>query len=276
MKKSEIVRRLLFPAHEEAAKAIHPTMTALHHPSARSLTGLTGEILGLRTARPNMSRETELLQASSHLIIVVALVQAQALRLVVCRFWPPDHEALESGPHPFHIVAVRPIDHQADRNALSLCQQTALDAALAPVGGVRSCLFPPQGGLWPSPHPYSTMTNRCRATHRNVRRRLARALETRQPPPARKNDHGPWIWRTTESGSGPPTGSPCAARRKWHPRTGDRVSAGVRHRNDGCSRAPAMTAPAPATALRRCKSPSSSGYSGPERDRASLRVVCSY
>src|SRR5512144_316561 len=82
MEKGPIVRRLLLPAHQDAAKAIQPAMTALHDPPARCLARLARDRLGFLAARPNGGREAKLLKDGAYLIVVIALIQAQARPLV--------------------------------------------------------------------------------------------------------------------------------------------------------------------------------------------------
>ena len=52
------------------------------------------------------------------------------------------------------------------------------------------------------------------------------------------------------SGSTPPIGSRCGARRRWHRHSGGRARAGGRHQSGACSHAWAAAAPAPPTAHR--------------------------
>ncbi|BCM88995.1 hypothetical protein IAD21_00837 [Abditibacteriota bacterium] len=47
MEKRQIVIGLLFPADEDAAKAVHPRVGALYHPTPRFEPGLLLERLGL-------------------------------------------------------------------------------------------------------------------------------------------------------------------------------------------------------------------------------------
>src|SRR5512143_432109 len=250
-------------------------MTAFYDPPAGFLASLARRRRGGHATGSNVRRETELWQDGPYLLVVVAFIQAQPLRLVVGRYGALDQEALKGGSHQFHIVTVRPLNSQPDRHSLPLSQETPFDSAFAPVGRVGACLFPPQGGLCSSRHPYSTTPNRCPAIRQSVRRRLARASETRPPPPIRKSDHGRWIWRTMRSASTPPTGSPCVAHRKWHRHTDEPKSAGARRPNGACSRAPATRVPAPSTTRRRGESPWSSGCSEYGCDCAYLRIVCS-
>src|SRR5512143_948932 len=268
MQKGQVVLGFLIPAHQNAAEAIHPAVPALYHPPTRFLAGLARHRLSFHATRANVSREAKLLQDGADLIVVIALVQAQALRLFCRWFRPLDQNALESCPHPFHLVAVRARYPHADRDALSLRQETAFDTLLAALRRIRSGLFPPQGGLYSWRHPYSTMTNRCLATHRTVRHPPARGSQTRPPRPTPGSDRALWTWHRVRVESGRPTDSRYGAHRKWHPHTGDPPPAGVPHPSGGCSRVPATRAPALSTSRRRGESPPSSGCLGFGHDSA--------
>ena len=120
MQKGQIILGFFVPAHQNATKAIQPTMTPLDHPPARFLASLAHHHLGFYPPRANVRRKAKLLKDAEDLIVVVDFIQATALR-VLCRWFRPfDQDALESELHQLHIMAVRPRYHYADRDALSL------------------------------------------------------------------------------------------------------------------------------------------------------------
>src|SRR5512143_412683 len=119
MQKGQVVLGFLIPAHQNAAEAVQPAVTALYHPPTRFLAGRARHRLSFHATRTNVSREAKLLQDGANLIVVIAFVQAQALRLFCRGFRPLDQNALESCPHQFHIVAVRPRDPHTDWDSLS-------------------------------------------------------------------------------------------------------------------------------------------------------------
>src|SRR5512143_1342725 len=120
MQKDQVILGFLIPAPQNAAKPIQPAMTPLDPPPARFLAGLARHRLGFYATRANVRRKAKLLKDATDLIVVIAFVQAQALR-VLCRWFRPlDQDALKSAPHQLHIMAVRPRYHHADRDTLPL------------------------------------------------------------------------------------------------------------------------------------------------------------
>src|SRR5512143_4110792 len=152
MQKGQVVLGFLIPAHQNAAEAIQPAVTALYHPPTRFLAGLARHRLSFHTTRANVSREAKLLQDGADLIVIIALVQAQALRLFCRWFRPLDQHALECCPHQLHIVAVRSRYHHPDRDSLSLRHETTFDTLLAAIRRIGPRLFPPpRGALFMAP-----------------------------------------------------------------------------------------------------------------------------
>ncbi len=211
-----------------------------------------------------------------YLGVVIPCVQTHALRLLLGRLGPFNHDVLDRCPHQFHIVSVRTVNCQADRHAVALGQQTAFDAGFTAVGGIWPGLFPPQAALWSSPHPYSTTTSQCPVVQRTVRRRPARASETPLPRPIRRSGRGRSTWRTIRSRSARPTGRQCAARRRWQLRTVGQAPVDGHPQNDACLSAWEGAAPSPPPARLRSESPWSSCCLGYERASASSVFLCSY
>jgi hypothetical protein len=142
-----------------------------------------------------------------------------------------------------HIVPVRASNSQADRHTMPLCQQTTFDAVFAPICGVWPRLSPPQGGLWPVPHPYSPRPSQCPAVRQTAQHRPARAAQRRQRRPIEKSGRALWTWRTARSGAGPPTGSRSVGHRRWHRHSGDPAPGGGHPQSGACSAARAAAAP---------------------------------
>src|SRR5262245_21698694 len=81
MQETAIVDGLLVPANEQTAKAIEPRMRSLHYPAARFVPCFLLEGLGFFPTRADMGRKAKLRQDGTHLVVVIALVQAHPLRL---------------------------------------------------------------------------------------------------------------------------------------------------------------------------------------------------
>jgi hypothetical protein len=70
------------------------------------------------------------------------------LELLLAWLWSLNHNALNRGPHQLHVVTIRVIDCQSNRNAVALSQQAPFDAVFAAVGKVWLRLFSlPRGAL---------------------------------------------------------------------------------------------------------------------------------
>jgi hypothetical protein len=147
MQKREVVLRLLVPANEQTAKAVHPGMCPLHHPTPRFEPRFPLDCFGLFPARTHMRRKAEFFQRCIDLIIVVASIQAHPLWLIRGRLWPCDDQAFDRCADQLHLMPIRPLHLQADRDAMPLGQQAAFDAGLAPVGGIGPGFFPRPAAL---------------------------------------------------------------------------------------------------------------------------------
>src|SRR5262250_2945887 len=106
MQKAQRVAHLLVPTDQHAPKTVHPTMRALHHPSAGFETRFFLQGLGFFPPGPHMRREAKLLQEVSHLVIVIALLQTQPLRRVWRRVGSLYSDLLDSLARHFEIMAM--------------------------------------------------------------------------------------------------------------------------------------------------------------------------
>ena len=245
MKKGDVVVRGLVPAHQNAPKAVHPTVSALHHPTPGFESGLPFDSLGLFAPAPDVGREAELFQGPAHLIKVVTLVQAQTLRMLRSRRRSLHREAVHRGPHQLHVVAVGPIHRQPHRNAPGLGQQAALDPGLAPVGRVGTGFSPRPRGTWSWPRSYSANSSPDPSIHRNVPTPSAIVPGTPRRRPIPESADGPWSRSKCRWHPRPSTGSRCAARRRYRwRRSGPAPGAGLRP-GDGCSPAGESGGPVP-------------------------------
>src|SRR3954453_16134446 len=87
MKQAEVVGGLLAPADQDGAEAVQPGVGPLHHPASGFSLGMS---LGrnLLTAGAQMQGEAELLSQGAWLVVVVAFVEAEILRLIRRRLRP--------------------------------------------------------------------------------------------------------------------------------------------------------------------------------------------
>src|SRR5215469_1261983 len=230
MQQGDVVLGLLAPTYEDAAKAVHPTVGSLHHPTPRLLPGPTLEGPGLFAARADVGREPELLHDLPYFVEVIAFVQTQPLRFLDAGLGPVGvgRYALQGGAGQFHVVAVGPVHGHADGDALGLDQQAALDALLGPIRGVLARLFPPRGAPWSCTRPSTATTSRCLCSRRRSSGRPPTSSGRRRPPPILGSGRGPWTrgrrwWRPGLS-----TDSRCGGRRGWPPCRSGRPFAAAR------------------------------------------------
>lgn len=91
-----------------------------------------------------MGSEAKLSQDIADFLIVVTFIEAHALRLRLRWLRAFDDEAVERGPHPFHVMPVGAIHRQPKGDAVGLRHQAALDPAFGAIGGVGASFFSPQ------------------------------------------------------------------------------------------------------------------------------------
>src|SRR5436305_14216398 len=142
MKKSQIVLRLFIPSDQQTAKAVHPGMCSLHHPTTSLETGLTLDGLGFFSTLADVGSKAECVKDVTHLLIVVALVQTSSLWPLFSWLWAINDDALNGWAYKFHISAIGSLNCHADRHSMTLCEQTPLDSTLATIGRIGSGFFP--------------------------------------------------------------------------------------------------------------------------------------
>lgn len=116
MEHREVGVSALLPAHEDAAEAMQPGVGALDHPAAGAEAGFALERLGLLAARADMRGEAELVEQFSHLVVVVASVEAERLRRGTRRAGPGDRDRVDRRARQLEVVAVgaRRVDRERD------------------------------------------------------------------------------------------------------------------------------------------------------------------
>ena len=148
MKKGDVVAWRLVPADQNASKAVHPAVSAFHHPAPGFETGFIFDGLSLFAPAANVGREAKLVQSLTHLVEVVALIQTQTLGTLWGGSRALYREAVQRSTRQLHVVAVGPVHRQSHRNTPSFGQQTAFDAGFTPVRGVGTGFSPRPGGTW--------------------------------------------------------------------------------------------------------------------------------
>jgi len=205
-----------FPANKQSAKAVHPRMSALAHPSARLFSSASLQLLDLFAPRTDVSSEVEFIRQVSDLVIVVAFVEAEILGSFGRRFGSAHWDAFERVPRHFEVVPVGPIDGKANWNTTRFNQDASLGPELGPVGGIGAGFFPLPREPWSSLRPSTTISSRCLSTRHRPTGLVSKILGIRPPPATLGNAGKPrskykFPWRPKRS-----TGTRCGAQREWH------------------------------------------------------------
>jgi hypothetical protein len=239
VKHRDVVLWLLGPADENAAEAVHPTVSALHYPAPCLASCLAFQLFRLFSFWWNVCRESKLLGEFLNFLAGISFIETQVLLFVRAGRGAFDWNAFQGFFGHFHVGTVRPIHGDAQWNAVALDQQAALGALLGPIGGVFPCLFSPRGVPWSCTRPYSAIPSLCPSSSHTPRVRSSRVpgIHHRRPTPG--TDHGPWNQGRTSSHPVLSTGNPCAGRRKSRSCTRDRACVADHPQSDACSRAQA-------------------------------------
>jgi hypothetical protein len=149
------------PAGEDAPKTIHPTVGTLHDPAPGFESRCVLDRLGFFAPRPDVRGESEFLDDLPHLIVVVAFIQTQSLRLFRSRLGPLDLERLQSAPDQLHVVAVGPLDHHGQRQPRASVSRLRLTPCLPRSVGFGPVFLSQPGALWSWRRPSPARPSRC-------------------------------------------------------------------------------------------------------------------
>lgn len=147
MKHGEVVFRLFFPSNQKPTKAIDPGMSSFHHPPTCPMSGFQRQFAGFLAARPDMSGKSEFRERFANRVVIVSLVEAHPLRFFLGRFGTLDDDGVQRRLGEFHIVAVRAVNRETNRDAVAFRQQASFHPALAPVGRIGPDFFPTERGF---------------------------------------------------------------------------------------------------------------------------------
>ena len=212
MKKGDVVAWRLVPADQNASKAVHPAVSAFHHPAPGFETGFIFDGLSLFAPAANVGREAKLVQSLTHLVEVVALIQAQS---------PWGRSGVGAGRCTGRLSSVARANFMSWRLAPSTASPTGIPRPsvnrlrLTPVlprsVGLGPVFPPAQGGLGYGSIHAQESSSPDPSIHHNVPVPPAKAARRPRRRPIPESGDGPWSrskcsWRPT-----PSTGNRCAA-----------------------------------------------------------------
>lgn len=228
MKQGQIIHRFLLPADQNPPEAIHPAMGTLDHPSPgfKSRAALDG--LSLLSASTDMRRISKLVDQISHVIVVVAFIQAQTLGRTIRRLWARNRNAFQGFFHHPHVMAVGPINSQTHRNTGGFTQHASFYAAFGSVRRIWPGFFPRPAGLWSWRHPSTVTTSSGLSVHRTPATPVSIISETRPCLSTPENGNEPlscckFPYRSMRS-----TGFPSVKRKRFRSLPLDHSRAAVR------------------------------------------------
>jgi len=232
MKQTKKIIRFLFPPHQDAAEAIHPTMCPFDNPAASFEPSFMFDGLGFFASGSNVGCIIKLFHQISYLIRIISLIQRHTLRLLFCRFRTLYRNTLYRCRNHLAVMPICSIDCQADRHTFGFRQQTSFNTFFSPIRRVWAGFFPRQAGLSSWHRPSVAKTNQCLSTRHSL-------LE---PVPTVAEKHR--FWSTPEIASAPcclnkyqsrsrrSIDNRSAAQKEFHSWPCGRASSACHHRSD--------------------------------------------
>ena len=221
MKQRQIIFRFLFPPRQDAAKAVHPAMGTLHHPTTGFETGLMLNRLRFFTTRTNVSGIAKFFHQVAYLTRIITFIKTHPLLFLFCRRWPFHRNTFYRGLGHFAVMAVGAINRHPHRNLGTVRQQTAFNAFFSSVRGVGAGFFPHPAGPLSWPHPSIAKTSQCLSVHHNRPTRLPRVSKKHLLVPILETANGPYCWNKYRFHLMRSIGSRSAGQKISHPSLGD-------------------------------------------------------
>jgi len=251
MQKSDVVFRLFIPANEDPSKTVQPTMRPFHHPASGLFAGFVFDFLGLLSTGTNMFSKTKLFQDVPNLLIIIALVQTHALRLLGGWLRTLHHDIFDRIANQFHVVTISSLHRQPNRHALPFGQQTPFNPTFGPISRIRSGFFFHLTALWSLLRPYLTIPNQFLLARQTAPSQLATASKTPRLGPILDSGRGRLSQHTGPFHPELSIGNPCVGQRKCHRHTVGLGHVVALRQSDGYSHAPAKWAAPPSTVHRK-------------------------
>ena len=191
MQESQIVSDLLFPADQQAARAVRPGVGAFHDPAARP-TATTLRNRGTFAFLGDVDRVSSTTRCLAHRFGIVTFVRTEMLFLARRRLWAPHGNVLNRFSNQLLIMHIRAGDSDANGHASPLRQHRALDPQLATIRRVSPGFFPHPVAPWSSPRPNSATASRSLSARRTLPEPAAIAPRTPPIEPTLESTRG---WR---------------------------------------------------------------------------------
>lgn len=145
MEHCEVGVAAFFPAGEDAAEAVQPGVGALDDPAAGADACFARALFV--AARADVRGEAEFLGELARLVVVVAAVETEMLRLVRRRRGPADRDRLQRAAQQLVVVYVRARRGDPERDARAIGEQRSFRPFFARSVGFGPVCSPPSGAL---------------------------------------------------------------------------------------------------------------------------------
>ena len=175
MQEAQIIRGFLFPANQQASRAVGPRVGSFHNPSARFASSASRHCGTLAFAR-NMRDVSSTLGTAPHRLRVVPFIGAKMLLVTPFRRWTFYGDALKCFCDQLLIVHIRAGHGDSDGNPRAVCQHRTLDTQLASICRVFPGFFPLPVAPWSSPRLNSATSSRFPSTRHTLPRHAATVL----------------------------------------------------------------------------------------------------
>jgi len=134
-------------------------MGALYYPAPSFPSGFLFDLFCFFSPCSDMRSIAELVKNIAHLVIIVSLIKADALRTIPCWFWMLNRNALDRLFRHFEVVAIRSVNDKANRYAAPVSEQTAFHPRFPAICGIRTAFFPPRAVTLSSLRPLTANPN---------------------------------------------------------------------------------------------------------------------
>jgi hypothetical protein len=166
MQEGEIVVGLLFPADEQATKAIGPRMSTLHNPATSTVTRLGFQVVGFLATRFDVRYVMPLTKIVPSFFRIVSFIETKMLSLAPGWVGSANGFAVERSLQQSDIVRVGATYFHTQRYAASVSEHRPLGAQFATIGRVFAGFFPHPVAIWSSPRLHFANPTGCLLSRR--------------------------------------------------------------------------------------------------------------
>ncbi len=202
-----------FPTDQQPPIPIEPAMRSFNHPA--SCSRAFSVRLSFVSTPSNPGHHTDLPHVVIDTASDITQIKTQPGSRRLSR--SVNHDLCQGLLEQHAVMTMRPIDHQRQRQSLTVSEQAALDTPFAAVGRVGADFFPRPTGPWSSCHPAPASPSQSSRAPRTPVIRRARSAQTHRRRSILESVGGLRNANTNRWHRARPTACPCAATAGSHP-----------------------------------------------------------